>query len=156
MQVEYPLDFVALLNAEGKANGLDPLFLAALIRQESLWDPSAGSGAGALGLTQVIPPTGAAIAASLRTGFDAGDLFRPAVSIRFGAYYIAGQLSRYGGPAKALAAYNAGPGNADRWAAAAAGGSAADFLESIDIEETQGYVASVLEHYARYRFAYRP
>ncbi len=154
MRLAYPLDYVTLLDSEARANGIDPLFFAALIRQESFWDADAGSHAGALGLTQVIPPTGEAIAQSLGVDFVPSDLFRPAVSLKFGANYISGQLRAFGNPYHALAAYNAGPGNAQRWAALA-GDAPADFAEAVDFAETQGYVISVMEHYAHYQAAYR-
>lgn len=156
LQAAYPVDYVSTLDSEARKNGIDPLFLAALIRQESFWDAWVGSGAGALGLAQVIPPTGEAIAASLGVEkFEARDLFRPAVAIRFGANYVAGQLRRFGEAQVALAAYNAGPGNAARWAAVAAGKPAAEFVEAVDFSETRGYVESILEHYVRYQAAWR-
>lgn len=155
LRVIYPMDYVTQLDAEAKANNLDPLFLAALVRQESYWDAAAGSSAGALGLTQVIPETGEGIAAALGVkGFVADDLFRPSVSLRFGAYYLAGQIKRFGRPWAALAAYNAGPGNSARWLEATGNGGAVDFVEHVDYEETAHYVAIVLEHYAHYLRAY--
>ncbi len=157
LQMSYPLDYVSSLNEEARKNNIDPLFLAAVVRQESFWEPWAASSAGALGLTQVIPPTGEAIARALGVqGFKAADLFRPGLSLQFGAYYLGGQLQRFGSPLLALAAYNAGPANALRWAPAASGGSAADFVEGIDIPETQHYVESIIEWYAHYRKAYEP
>ncbi|MBI5949947.1 MAG: lytic transglycosylase domain-containing protein [Chloroflexi bacterium] len=157
LKVIYPVAYVATLDAVSRENGVDPLWLAALVRQESFWDPAAGSTAGALGLTQVIPVTGEAIAASLGyEGFGANDLFRPAVSLEFGANYIGGQLRRFGDPYAALAAYNAGPGAAARWAAAAAGLPPADFVEAVDYAETKHYVQAVMEHYAHYLAAYAP
>jgi soluble lytic murein transglycosylase len=156
LRLEYPIDYVALVDSESSRYGFDPLFFAALIRQESFWDPTAGSGAGALGLTQVIPVTGEAIASALGVeGFTPADLFRPAISLRFGANYIGGQLKRFSSPYHALAAYNAGPANASRWAAASAGATPADFLEAVDFSETYRYVEFVMEHYARYVRAYR-
>lgn len=156
LRLMYPVNYVELLNRESASAGLDPLYVAAMIRQESFWDPNAGSHAGALGLTQVIPPTGEGIAAALgNTSFTAEDLFRPAVSIEFGIYYLAGQLRRFGSPYAALAAYNAGPGNALRWVDAAAGARSPDFVEAIDIPETHDYVERVMDHYAHYRWAYR-
>jgi soluble lytic murein transglycosylase len=157
MQLEYPLDYVALLQNESRVNGIDPLFMAAVIRQESLWDASAGSGAGALGLTQVIPPTGESIAAALgMKDFAAADLFRPVVSLKFGAYYLGQQMKAYGGNVlAAMAAYNAGPGNAARWLESLpAAATAADFAETVDFEETAHYVEVILEHYAHYEAAY--
>ncbi len=154
MRLAYPVDYVTLLNSEAASNGIDPLFFAALIRQESFWDAGAGSHAGALGLTQVIPPTGEAIAQSLGVEFSPEDLFRPAISLKFGASYISGQVRAFGNPYHALAAYNAGPGNAIRWANIA-GTAPADFAEAVDFAETQGYVISVMEHYAHYQAAYR-
>lgn len=152
----YPISYVELLNEQAASGGLDPLFVAAMIRQESFWDPNAGSRAGALGLTQVIPPTGEGIANALgMTEFKAEDLFRPAVSIEFGVYYLAGQLRRFGDPYAALAAYNAGPGNVIRWVDAAAGSRPADFVEAISIPETHDYVERVMDHYAHYTWAYR-
>ncbi|GIW19052.1 MAG: lytic transglycosylase [Tepidiforma sp.] len=154
LRVAYPVDYAAALDRAAAAADLDPLFLAALIRAESLWDPRAGSGAGALGLTQVIPPTGEGIARALGfEGFDAADLFRPAVSLEFGAYYLGVQLRRFGDPLLALAAYNAGPGNALRWAAGGDAGAAA-LAERIDFSETQAYVRVIVEAYAYYLLAW--
>lgn len=157
LRLQYPVDYVALLDGHAESYGFDPLFFAALIRQESLWEPTAGSIAGALGLTQVIPPTGEAIAAELGVeGWTPEDLFRPAVALEFGAYYLNGQLDHYENPYHALSAYNAGPGNAARWAESAPGDRPADFLATIDYSETTLYVELVTEHYASYLAAYRP
>jgi soluble lytic murein transglycosylase len=156
LRLAYPLSYVTLLNQVGADYDFDPLFLAALIRVESFWDPDAVSVANARGLTQVIPPTGEAIARAL--GFDAwqvADLHRPVVSLEFGAYYISVQLNRFGDPHHALAAYNAGPGNAERWAAQPGSGSPVDFVEIVDFGETRMYVELVMSAYAHYRLAYR-
>lgn len=154
LRLSYPIDFRSVVEGEAKKANVDPLFFAALIRQESFWDPSAGSGAGALGLTQVIPPTGEAIAAALGVaGFQASDLFRPALSLEFGAYYLGGELRAYRDPLIALAAYNAGPASAARWAAAGAT-TAADLVEVLDFLETQRYVTLIVEAYAHYQLAW--
>lgn len=156
LRLAYPVDYVAQVQSEAKEYGLDPLFFAAMVRQESYWDPAAGSHAGALGLTQVIPPTGESIAGALgMQNFVADDLFRPAVSLKFGAFYLGGQLGQYRSPYLALAAYNAGPGNASRWAErAGANADGPTTAEVIDIPETHDYVERIMEHYARYLAAY--
>jgi len=155
LRLAYPIGYVTLLNQEGPSAGLDPLFVAAMVRQESFWNPLAGSRAGALGLTQVIPSTGEGIAGALGIdGFKSEDLFRPSVSLRFGSYYLGGQLKRFENPLAALAAYNAGPRNAIRWVDAAPGARAPDFVEAIDIGETRDYVERVMDHYAHYLYAY--
>ena len=153
-RLRYPLPYPALLEEHGKANGLDPLFLAALIYQESRWNPTAVSVANAVGLTQVIGPTAEWIAGQLGKGDVApGELFRPAVSIEFGAYYLGVQLREFGDPHPALAAYNAGPSNAELWSLVASW-PPADFVEAITFRETRAYVQLVMEHYAWYRALY--
>jgi len=155
LRLAYPLSYVGLLDAESRQAEIDPLFLAALVRIESLWNPGAVSIADARGLTQVIPPTGQAIADSLGVeDFAIEHLFRPAVSLRFGADYISGQLRRFGRPDAALAAYNGGPGNAERWLLEAPGDSMADYAATVDFSETQSYVEFVLEAYAVYQLAW--
>ncbi|MEO8541152.1 MAG: transglycosylase SLT domain-containing protein [bacterium] len=154
LRLSYPIDYSATLKREAKAADVDPLFFAALVRQESFWDPSAGSVAGALGLTQVIPETGEAIANALGVeDFEPSDLFRPAVSLEFGAYYLGGELRSYGNPLLALAAYNAGPGPARRWGAENAR-TPADLVETIDYAETKAYVTYIYEAYAHYLLAW--
>ena len=155
LRVAYPLDYTGQLQAVAKANNIDPLFLAAVVRQESYWDADAGSYAGALGLTQVIPETGSAIAAALGVKqFTPADLFRPATSLQFGAYYLGEQLKELHDPAVALAAYNAGPGSARKWQAAASSSDAADFVEQVNIAQTSDYVEQIFQHYAAYKLAY--
>ena len=151
----HPAGFAAVLDAEARAANIDPLFLAALIRVESFWEADAVSPAGALGLTQVMPATGQGIAAQLGVADFAPDsLLTPARSLRFGAYYIGQQLRAYALPHAALAAYNAGPSRAATWLARWEGGTAAEFVEIIDIDETRSYVELVLQGYARYERAY--
>ena len=156
LRVAYPVFYGAALDRAAASANVDPLFFAALIRAESLWDPGAGSAAGALGLTQVIPSTGEGIARALGfREFAPSDLFRPAVALEFGAYYLGVQLGRFGDPLLALAAYNAGPGNALRWAAGGDAG-AAELAERIELRETQAYVRVIVEAYAYYVAAWGP
>ncbi|MEX0799680.1 MAG: lytic transglycosylase domain-containing protein [Dehalococcoidia bacterium] len=155
LRVAYPSDYLDLATAEAAPNRFPPLLMLALIRQESYFRPDAESSAGALGLTQVIPTTAEEIAGQLgEEGFVNSDLFRPLVSLRFGGHYLGRQLEFLAGDVSAaLAAYNGGPGNAQRWQEAAAGDPDV-FLEAITLSETRAYVELVLEHYARYRYAY--
>jgi soluble lytic murein transglycosylase len=152
-RLRHPLGYPSELRAAAAEFGVDPLLLAALIRQESLWDARAVSIADAVGLTQVIPPTGAAIAQALgRPTFHVEHLFDPALSLRFGAFYLREQLDTHGSPVRALAAYNAGPRNAARWAEGAV--DDADFVANIDFTETRDYVERVVENWLQYRALY--
>jgi soluble lytic murein transglycosylase-like protein len=126
-----PTQYDAQITAAATKYGIDPALLKGLIRQESNFDASARSGAGAQGLTQLMPATAASL------GVDPAD---PAQAIDGGARYLKQQLDRFGGDAsQALAAYNAGPG-----AVAKYGGIP-------PYAETQNYVQSVLAYAAEYR-----
>ena len=100
--------YASEITAAAKANGLDPALLAGLIKQESGFNPTAGSPAGARGLAQLMPATAA--------GLGVTNVLDPVQSINGGAKYLAQQLKTFGGDvAKALAAYNAGPGAVQRF-----------------------------------------
>ncbi|HEU4760488.1 MAG TPA: transglycosylase SLT domain-containing protein [Dehalococcoidia bacterium] len=155
LSLAYPSEYLGLATEGAAGQDGDPLLLLALVRQESFFDPRATSSAGALGLTQVVPATAGEIARDLgQSDFQDSDLFRPRVSLRFGAHYLSKQLDLFDGATwAALAAYNGGPGNAQRWDKAAEG-DADLFLETIDFAETRKYVKFVLENYALYRYTY--
>jgi soluble lytic murein transglycosylase-like protein len=100
--------YASEITAAAKASGVDPALLAGLIKQESGFNPTAGSPAGARGLAQLMPGTAA--------GLGVTDVLDPVQSINGGAKYLAQQLKTFGGDvAKALAAYNAGPGAVQRF-----------------------------------------
>ena len=121
-----------LIQSAAQRHGLDPALLKALIRAESNFDPTAGSPAGAQGLTQLMPGTAAALGVT--------DVHDPAQAIDGGATYLRRQLDAFGGDvAKALAAYNAGPGAVSRY------GGVPPYAE------TQQYVQRVLGYAAEYR-----
>jgi soluble lytic murein transglycosylase len=155
LAMAYPAVFPDVVKEQASSNGFSPYLLLGLVRQESFYDPRAVSIADATGLTQVIPTTAEGIAEQLDEGdFKNSDLFRPRVSLRFGAYYLGAQIEELGGdiPA-ALSAYNGGPGNAFEWQEIG-GGDPDVFLESIEFPETRSYVELVLEHYSAYLYAY--
>ena len=124
----------AEITAAAKANGIDPALLAGLIKQESNFNPNAGSGAGARGLTQLMPTTAA--------GLGVSNVLDPVQSINGGAKYLKQQLDAFGGDVtKALAAYNAGPGAVKRF------GGVPPY------SETQNYVRIVQANAASFRTA---
>jgi soluble lytic murein transglycosylase len=155
-RLAFPLAYVDLLSSEAEAFGVDPLLLAALVRQESLFEPSATSWAGARGLGQVMPETGKGIARRLEMeGYEPADLYRPSVSMRFAAFYLASQISLFDDQILvALAAYNGGPGNARRWLETA-GDDLDRFVEYITLSESQRYLQRVYEGYNIYEQLYR-
>jgi len=156
--LRYGLYYHDLIINESQTYGLDPLFMFSVIRQESLFEGFVKSTAGAHGLMQVIPETGAQLADELNwpPGFDSNDLYRPNVSVRFGAYYLNKNRELLGGNIyAALAAYNGGPGNALAWNELA--GNDPDLLvEVIRFEETRTYIRAIYEIFGTYRTIYSP
>lgn len=156
--VRYGTYYADLIVPEAEAQGLHPLFLFSVVRQESLFEGFVHSSAGARGLMQIIPSTGASIANALGwpSPYDAEDLYRPTVSLRLGAHYLATNRDALGGDMfAALAAYNAGPGNAAEWKAI--GGDDPDLLlEVIRFQETRDYIRYIYEIYTIYRMLYSP
>ncbi len=139
-----------------EAYGLHSLFLFSVIRQESLFEGFVRSNAGARGLMQIIPATGQSIATN--SGWPANytdeDLYRPKVNLTFGAHYLDAQRDYFeGGLYPALAAYNAGPGNATVWWELS-GGDPDLFLEIIRFEETRDYIRGIYEVFSIYRRLY--
>lgn len=154
-QLAYPVGYPEAVASAATAEGVPPLLLLALVRQESSFQVRAGSPAGAMGLTQVMPETGRLIASALRTEWRVESLLEADTSLRFGAYYLGDQLRRFDGNVlAALAAYNAGPGAAARWLRAAGGTDADAYLAAVDYEETRLYLQKVIEHYGHYRYVY--
>jgi soluble lytic murein transglycosylase len=138
-----------------RANEIPSLLLAALVRQESAWNPTAVSSANALGLTQVTVPTGQQIANALGLAWRDDLLFDPATALSFGAYYLGTQLRSFDGNlAAAVAAYNAGPGSSSRWLEAQPLPGIDGFRLAVDFTETARFISRVLENYAWYRYVY--
>ncbi len=145
-----------LVVPEAQARGFHPLFLFAVLRQESLFEGFVHSSAGARGLMQLMPATAEEIAHQLGwpPDFTADDLYRPKVSIVYGAYYLARQRDfLHGDLYAALAAYNAGPGNAATWLAFARQDPDL-FLEIIPYQQTRDYIRRIYETFVIYRSLY--
>ena len=148
-EVTLPLRHDDIIRQQAADKNLDPSLIAAVIYAESRFR-NQESEAGALGLMQITPETAQDIARlSGGTQFVTGDLSDADINISYGSFYLGHLLRRYdGNEVAALAAYHAGPGNADRW-----GGAGLD-LESIGFQETRSYVAEVLDKRQEYRDKY--
>ena len=155
-RLAYPAPWHELVIAASEEFEVPPLLLLALARQESAFEPDVISPAGAVGLTQVIPPTGVQIAAVLDESWTRpASLTEPETSLRYGAAYLSAQLEAFDGNVfAALAAYNAGPSNARRWLDAQLLPGADGYVQTIDFEGTRRYVTTVIEQYAWYRYLY--
>ncbi|MCA9972452.1 MAG: transglycosylase SLT domain-containing protein [Anaerolineales bacterium] len=154
-RLAYPTYYADLILPLAAEYGYDPLLQFSLVRQESLFESFARSGAAAQGLSQVIPDTGVYIAAQLAwPDFVNEDLYRPVVGLAFGAFYLAQQLDTFDGfVAAALSAYNAGPGNALRWVNAA-GADHDLYVETVNFAETRLYIERIYVGHAIYRYLY--
>jgi soluble lytic murein transglycosylase len=152
----YPLGYWEVVVAAARRHGVDPLLVAALIRQESLYDPEAVSAADAHGLMQLVPATARRVAGQLGTEPPTRQaLHQPPLNVELGTALLARLLEQYGGSTvKALAAYNAGEDAVAKWERRYAGREPDEFVELISYRETRQYVKAVLTNYRRYRRLY--
>jgi soluble lytic murein transglycosylase len=153
----YPTPYGDLVMQESKEQDIDALIVYALMRQESQFVPGALSHADARGLAQVIPSTGQGIADQLGDdNFRPGDLYLPYVNVRYGTYYLASNLPQFDRKLlPTLAAYNGGPGNADRWLSGSALFDPDLYMERIDLFETGDYLERVYQNYGYYKQVYK-
>jgi soluble lytic murein transglycosylase len=148
-ELTLPLEHEDIIRQQAKEKGVDAALIAAVIDTESKFS-DAESSAGARGLMQITPEAAQFIEKqSGGTTFNLDDLSDPEINIRYGTFLLKELLERYDGDkAAALAAYNAGPGNADKW------GGAGLSVEEIPYPETRAYVELVLERQKEYREKY--
>ncbi len=145
----YPFGYRKVVCQAASAYNVEPLWLHAIIWQESKYNPAARSGAGARGLMQFIPETAEAVGASLGlTDLSFNTLYDPAVSIQLGAAYWSSLIEKWKSPEMALAAYNGGPENVQRWLSKSRDPEL--FVSDIGFVETKKYVMSVFAARAAY------
>ena len=150
-----PLAHEDAIRKQAQEKHLDPSLIAGVIYAESKFNDSTSS-AGALGLMQLLPSTADFIAdRSGGTAFTTEDLSTPDINIAYGSWYLRYLLDRYGGDeVLALAAYNGGMGNVDRWVAEARARGERLNVADIPFPETQAYVQRVLDARREYRRTY--
>jgi soluble lytic murein transglycosylase len=148
-ELTLPLRHEDIIRQQAREKDVDAALIAAVIYSESKFSDQTSS-AGARGLMQITPETAQDVERhSGGTTFKLGDLSDPEINIRYGTFRLRELLDRYGGDeVAALAAYNAGPGNVDRW-----GGSDLT-LDDIPFSETRAYVEEVLAKRRAYREKY--
>lgn len=157
LQLVYPFPYRDDVIRHARANNLDPYLMAGLIRQESMFNARARSSAGAIGLMQVMPPTGTRIAQSLGIRpFTPARLTDPGINLRIGARYLADQIRAQNGRIiDVLAAYNAGPTRIANWRSLPEYRDPEIFTERIPFQETRDYVRIVQQNAFIYRELYR-
>jgi soluble lytic murein transglycosylase len=146
-RLRYPLEYEQIVVGHAENYDLEPHLLAAVIYQESKFDADAVSSSGAVGLMQLLPETAQGIADRTGgSGWHERDLVDPELNIRYGSWYLRHLLDKYGDEELALAAYNAGQANVDRWREQGVG---------IQFDETRHYVRRVQKLKEIYARAYR-
>jgi soluble lytic murein transglycosylase len=154
-ELTLPLADQDIIRAQAAQKRLDPALIAAVIYAETKFYARPSS-AGAQGLMQIMPQTAEFLAKrSGATTFSTSDLSTPAVNIAYGSYYLRYLLDHYhGDTALALAAYNGGETNVDRWLAQARAAGHALTISEIPFPETRAYVLRVLQAQRDYRHTY--
>ncbi len=156
LRIIYPFPYRALITTEARERGLDPFFVAGLIRQESTFSAEIKSPVGAVGLMQIMPATGRSLArgAGLKE-FGPELLEKPELNLHLGMVYLAELLGRYGDRvAPALAAYNAGPHRVTFWSTFPEYRDEDLFAERIPYAETREYVKIVQQNAKLYAALY--
>ncbi len=143
--LRFPLHHDSAIRREAAKHNIDPTWVAAEIRAESVFNPKARSQADARGLMQVLPSTGAGIAKRLGLPWRGGEsLYEPEFNISLGTAYLREMEDKYGLTYVAIAAYNAGPAPVARWQSQRPDMDADFWIETISYKETRDYVARIL------------
>ncbi|MCE5192305.1 MAG: lytic transglycosylase domain-containing protein [Actinomycetia bacterium] len=151
-RVYHPLRYETAIAASAEKNGIDPYLIAAVINAESGFDRTQVSSAGAVGLMQLMPTTAMEVVAAegFNQSVNAENLKAADLNIALGSRHLADLLGRYTDTQTALAAYNAGSGNVDRWMSE----QGVTTLTVAGFSETRAYVERVLSERARYAELY--
>jgi soluble lytic murein transglycosylase len=148
LNLRFPLRYRDLVAEQAWQTGLSEDWIFAVLRQESVFAPDVASSVGALGLMQLMPATARQVAQDLtpaRGGPERSEILQPELNITLGSNYLAWMRDRFGHPALATAAYNAGPQRVARWLPQHC--MDADlWIISIPYEETRRYVERVLAY----------
>ncbi len=151
----YPMGWQAELATAARRAAVDPLLVAAVVREESAYDPRARSRVGARGLMQLMPATAKPLARARGLEFANGDLLDdPAANLDMGTAFYAGLLREFRDARLATAAYNAGPGRVREWWGARRSDDVDVFVEQIPFNETRGFVKRVTVSWDEYRRLY--
>ena len=143
------------LISSSRENGLDPVLVAALIRQESNFNPLATSPVGARGLMQLMPDVGRSLASAKGISpWNPDILYEPATNIRLGTAHLSTLMRKYPEVVKSLAAYNAGESRVEKWSTKTGAGDPEVFTERIPFVETRDYVRTILRNRAYYQALY--
>ena len=143
-QMLYPFGWRDAVTASADREGLDPFFVAAIVREESSFYPRAVSRAGARGLMQLMPATARLIGGPSLAFAGVDGLEDPGTNIQLGARFLADLLKEFHDPRLATAAYNAGPGRVRQWWKARRSDDVEAFVEQIPFDETRQYVKRVM------------
>lgn len=153
LDLRFPVLFDSTIRNAGKSTGLDPSWLFGIARQESAFNPSARSHAGALGLMQVMPQTGKLIAKLINRPLKkTSELLNPSRNVELGSAYLKRMYDQnQRNPVLATASYNAGPHRVSRWLPNTT--LPADiWIENIPFNETRKYTSNVLSYAAIFDF----
>jgi soluble lytic murein transglycosylase len=152
----YPFPYRQSITREADRRRADPYLLAAIIREESRFDPEALSGASARGLTQFVLPTARRLASEVELPrITAADLHRPELSIALGAAYLAELAELFGGREHMMvAAYNAGEPQARLWRSYCYSFDPAEYYSKVGFLQTRRYLEKVLSSRAQYAELY--
>lgn len=156
-EVFYPLGWWTTIQQEARRHNIDPYMVAGLIRQETIFNPQARSRANALGLMQILPSTGRMVGRkySLNGGsITSADLFNPILSIQLGTAYLSDMIRTFGRFEYAAAAYNGGPNRVARWLNELPTAEIEEWVDSIPLSETRGYVQGVYRNARQYQRLY--
>jgi soluble lytic murein transglycosylase len=154
-EVLFPKAYWVEVKRFSSSNALDPYLVAALIRQESEFNPSAVSRANAVGLMQLLPKVGKTVAKQQKLKrFSTTQLFTPGVNLQLGTRYFRSMVDKFGAFEYALAAYNAGADRVQEWLGEGKYRDPQEFVESIPFTETREYVQAILRNENVYRQLY--
>ena len=152
-RILFPQPYWSTIKSESEKNGLDPCMVAALIRQETEFNPGAISNKSAYGLMQLLPSVGKSMAKEEGIHhFETNDLLNPDTNIRLGTRYLRQTLDKFNSqPEYTFAAYNAGDGRVTDWQAIGNYHGMDEFVESIPFTETREYVQAIIRNEEIYR-----
>ena len=152
----YPLYYTDHLQKHTTNYEIDPLFVAAMIREESRYNADAVSYAGAIGLMQIMPATGRELAGRLKIPrFNTKLLYNPDINIQMGSWYMKSLMNQFdNNHALVAGAYNGGPGRMRRWIKAKQIADIDEFIEDIGIDQTRRHIKKVIDSYIIYQQLY--